>query len=185
VERETPLKPEFQLVLRDKSREIVVSQVDASLLRYIGETGSIAEAARILGISYRNAWGRITQLESSVKESLVKRQPGGSEGGVALTLAGERLLQTFRRTRKYIFGALDDRDNWENLAYRLSARNRLSAKVTEVKVGDIASEVKLVTTAKGTLTSLISNEAVRELRLKKGDEVEAVIKATEVMIAKR
>jgi len=181
-----PLKPEFQLVLRDKSREIVVSQVDASLLRYIGETGSIAEAARIIGISYRNAWGRITQLESSVKESLVKRQPGGSEGGVAkITPAGERLLQTFRRTRKYIFGALDDSDNWENLAYRVSARNRISARVTQVKVGDVASEVKLVTTAKGRLTSLISNDAVRELGLKEGDKVEAVIKATEVMIAKR
>jgi molybdate transport system regulatory protein len=181
-----PLKPEFQLVLRDKSREIVVSQIDASLLRQIEETGSIAEAARILGISYRNAWGRINQLESSIKESLVQRQPGGSEGGVAkITPAGEKLLANFRRTRKYIFGALDDRDNWENLAYKLSARNRLSARVTKVKAGDVASEVKLVTMGKGTLTSLISNDAVRELGLKEGDKVEAVIKATEVMIAKR
>jgi len=181
-----PLKPEFQLVLRDKSREIVVSQTDAELLRYIGETGSIAEAARIIGISYRNAWGRISQLESSVKESLVKRQPGGSEGGMAeITTAGERLLQTFRRTRKYIFGALDDRDNWENLAYRLSARNRISARVTKIRLGDVASEVKLVTTARGELTSLISNDAVRELGLKEGDKVEAVIKSTEVMIAKK
>src|SRR5208283_2774112 len=63
-----PLRAEFQLVLLDKSRKIVVAQIDAALLRNIGETGSIAEAARILGISYRNAWGRITKLESSVKE---------------------------------------------------------------------------------------------------------------------
>jgi molybdate transport system regulatory protein len=116
----------------------------------------------------------------------VKRQPGGREGGEAeLTPFAKALLGEFRRTRKYLFGALDDRDNWENLAYRLSARNRISARVTKVKAGDIASEVKLATTAKGTLTSLISNEAVRELGLKEGDEVEAVIKATEVMIAKR
>jgi molybdate transport system regulatory protein len=181
-----PLRPEFRLVLRDKSKEITVDQVDALLLRRIGESGSIADAARTVGISYRNAWGRITKLESSINQSLVKRQPGGKEGGTAeLTPFARELLGEFRRTRKYLFGALDDQDNWENLAYRLSARNRVRARVVEVKVGDIASEVKLVTTAKGTLTSLISNEAVRELGLKKGDEVEAVIKATEVMIAKR
>jgi len=174
------------LILRDKSREITIDQVDAMLLRRIGEAGSIAEAARTVGISYRNAWGRISRLESSVKESLVRRQPGGKEGGVAeLTHAGNELLTHFRRTRKYLFGALDDRDNWENLAYRLSARNRISARVTRVRGGDIASEVKLATISRGTLTSLISNEAVRELGLKEGDEVEAVIKATEVMIAKR
>lgn len=181
-----PLKPEFRLILRDKSREVTVDQVDAMLLRRIEETRSIAEAARAVGVSYRNAWGRITRLEASIHQSLVKRQPGGKEGGAAeLTPFADELLGEFRRTRKYLFGALDDRDNWENLAYRLSARNRIRARVVSVKVGDIASEVKLITTAKGTLTSLISNEAVRELGLKKGDEVEAVIKATEVMVAKR
>lgn len=180
------LKPEFRLILRDRSREVTVDQVDAMLLRHIGETRSIAEAARTVGVSYRSAWGRITKLEASVKQSLVKRQPGGKQGGVAeLTPFAKELVVEFRRTRKYLFGALDDRDNWENLAYRLSARNRIGARVTNVKVGDIASEVKLVTTEKGTLTSIISNEAVRELGLKEGDEVEVVIKATEVMIAKR
>lgn len=181
-----PLKPEFRLVLRDRSREITVDQVDAMLLRRVGESGSIADAARTVGVSYRNAWGRITKLEETINQSLVKRQPGGKEGGVAeLTPFAEELLGEFRRTRKYLFGALDDRDNWENLAYRLSARNRIRAKVSRLRVGDIASEVKLVTIAKGTLTSIISNDAIRELGLKEGDEVEAVIKATEVMIAKR
>jgi len=181
-----PLKPEFRLVLSDRSREITVDQVDAMLLRRIDETGSIAQAARSMGVSYRNAWGRITKLEAAISQSLVKRQPGGKEGGEAeLTPFAKGLLGEFRRTRKYLFGALDDRDNWENLAYRLSARNRIKAKVTHLRVGDIASEVKLVTTAKGTLTSIISNDAIRELGLKEGDEVEAVIKATEVMIAKK
>lgn len=181
-----PLKPEFRLVLHDRSREATVDQIDALLLRRIGETGSIAEAARSAGISYRNAWGRITKLEGSIKRSLVKRRPGGREGGTAeLTPFAKGLLGEFRRTRKYLFGVLDDRDNWENLAYRLSARNRIRARVTRLRTGDIASQVELVTTASGSLTSVISNEAIRELDLKEGDEVEAVIKATEVMIAKR
>ena len=181
-----PLKPEFRLVLRDRSKEVTIDQVDALLLRRIAETGSIADAARTAGISYRNAWGRVTKLEANIKQTLVKRQPGGKEGGAAeLTPFAEELLGEFRRTRKYLFGVLDDRDNWENLAYRLSARNRIKARVTRLRVGDIASQVELTTIAKGSLTSVISNEAIRELGLKEGDEVEAVIKATEVMIAKR
>lgn len=181
-----PLKPEFRLILRDKSGEITVDQVDAMLLRRIDETGSIADAARNMGISYRNAWGRIMKLEASIKQSLVKRRPGGKEGGAAeLTPYAKGLLAEFRRTRKYLFGALEDQDNWENVAYRLSARNRLRARVAHLKVGDVISEVKLVTAAKGNLTSIITNDAIKELGLKEGDEVEAVIKATEVMIAKR
>jgi len=181
-----PLKPEFRLVLRDESREITVDQVDAVLLRLVEETGSIAEAARVAKISYRNAWGRVSRLESSVGESLVDRTVGGKKGGRAeLTSTGRDLLREFRKTRRYLFGALEDSDNWENLAYRLSARNRIRARIKEVKAGDVASQVKLVTTEKGELTSIISNEAVRDLELKEGDEVEAVVKATEVMIAKK
>ena len=180
------MRPEFRLVLRDESREITVDQVDAMLLRRIEETGSIAEAARIVKVSYRNAWGRISRLESSLGKRLVHRRAGGKEGGRAeLTSAARDLLREFRKTRKYLFGALDDRDNWQNLAYRLSARNRIRARIKEVKVGEVASQVRLVTTEKGELTSIISNEAVRELELKEGDEVEAVVKATEVMIAKK
>jgi len=111
---------------------------------------------------------------------------GGKKGGRAeLTSTGRDLLREFRKTRRYLFGALEDSDNWENLAYRLSARNRIRARIKEVKAGDVASQVKLVTTEKGELTSIISNEAVRDLELKEGDEVEAVVKATEVMIAKK
>jgi len=49
----------------------------------------------------------------------------------------------------------------------------------------VTSEIKMRTLARGLLTSIISNEAVDELALKEDDKVEAIIKATEVIVGKR
>ncbi len=179
------LRPVPHLSLEDKKR-IVLEEVDALLLRRITETDSLTEAAKILGISYRNAWDRIKRMESSSGKKILETKVGGATGGGSrLTPDGMSLLKEFRRVRRYLFDALDDKDSAGNVGYRLSARNRIKARIKHLRVGDITSEVRLVTTGKGEITSIISNEAVRDLGLKEGDEVEAVIKATEVMIAKR
>jgi molybdate transport system regulatory protein len=44
--------------------------------------------------------------------------------------------------------------------------------------------VKIKVTEPAQVTALVSREAVEDLKIKVGDEVEAVVKATEVMIAK-
>jgi len=56
--------------------------------------------------------------------------------------------------------------------------------VREVKKGEVASKVKIEISAPMVITALISREAVEQLDIRVGDSVEAVIKATEVMIAK-
>jgi molybdopterin-binding protein len=61
------------------------------------------------------------------------------------------------------------------LKVKLSARNTLSGKVVELKMGQTTSHVKL---------DIGANEAVDELNLKVGDQAWAVIKASDVMIAK-
>jgi molybdopterin-binding protein len=68
---------------------------------------------------------------------------------------------------------------------KISARNRLKGKVKAVEKGDVTAKVKIEITTPTLVTALISREAVEELDIKVGDEVEAVIKATEVMIAKQ
>ena len=65
----------------------------------------------------------------------------------------------------------------------MSARNRLEAEVEDVKLGEVGAEIEVMVQP-GTLTALITREAADDLDLKEGDEVEAVIKATEVMISK-
>jgi len=66
----------------------------------------------------------------------------------------------------------------------ISARNKLEGVVTKIENGAVASTVKIEISKSVNLTSMITKEAVEELNLKEGDKVEAVIKATEIMISK-
>lgn len=66
---------------------------------------------------------------------------------------------------------------------RISARNSLKGKVTEVTKGATTAHVKI--DVGGTVvTASITNQAVDELGLKVGDEAYAVIKASDVMVGK-
>jgi molybdate transport system regulatory protein len=58
-------QPVFSLALEGDKRT-VLDQTDARLLRYTGETSSLSKAAKICGFSYRNAWGRVKQLEKTL-----------------------------------------------------------------------------------------------------------------------
>ena len=65
----------------------------------------------------------------------------------------------------------------------LSARNRLHGYVEEVRVDGLLAQVRL-RVGDQRLTAVITADAVRALALKRGDDAMAVIKSTEVMIAK-
>ena len=65
----------------------------------------------------------------------------------------------------------------------INVRNQFKGKVREIIRGDVVSEVD-VETPWGTVTSVITTRFVDELKLQPGSEVVALIKATEVSIAK-
>ena len=67
---------------------------------------------------------------------------------------------------------------------RISARNRLKGKVVSVEKEGLMAEVKVEISVPASVTSIITKDSAEELGLKVGDQVEAVIKSTEVMIAK-
>jgi molybdopterin-binding protein len=64
-----------------------------------------------------------------------------------------------------------------------SIRNQLAGKVQQIVRGPVVSEV-VVSTAAGTLASVITTRSVQDLKLKKGDAVFVMIKATEASIQK-
>jgi len=66
----------------------------------------------------------------------------------------------------------------------LSARNQLAGKVTLVRRGAVEAEVVIEVTGVQVLTGTISLASVDRLKLKEGDAVTAVIKATDVMVGK-
>ncbi|HEY7742236.1 MAG TPA: molybdopterin-binding protein [Burkholderiales bacterium] len=67
---------------------------------------------------------------------------------------------------------------------KLSARNVLKGKVTQVTKGQTTAHVKIEIAAGAIVTASITNEAVDELKLKAGDAAYAVIKASDVMVAR-
>lgn len=65
----------------------------------------------------------------------------------------------------------------------LSARNRLHGFIDEVRIDGLLAQVRL-RVGDQSLTAVITADAVRSLRLRRGDDALAVIKSTEVMIAR-
>lgn len=65
----------------------------------------------------------------------------------------------------------------------LSARNHLRGTIEEVQMGDVLAHVT-VRVGDAIIESVITRRSAEEMGLKKGDAVTAVVKATEVMIAK-
>jgi molybdopterin-binding protein len=65
----------------------------------------------------------------------------------------------------------------------LSARNRLSGHIEEVRVDGLLAQVQL-RVGDQRLTAVITADAVRALKLRRGDDAIAIVKSTEVMIAR-
>jgi molybdate transport system regulatory protein len=88
-----------KLWLEDDGK-LVFSDYRVRLLSLIDETGSLADAAQELGLSYRRAWGKVREIEENLGLKLVESAAGGSRGGGShLTTDGRRLVTTYTRFR--------------------------------------------------------------------------------------
>ena len=65
----------------------------------------------------------------------------------------------------------------------LSARNHLKGTIEEIQLGDVLAHVT-IRVGDSVIESVITRRSAEEMNLKVSDEVTAVVKATEVMIAK-
>lgn len=65
----------------------------------------------------------------------------------------------------------------------INTKNQFKGRIKEIVAGPVVSEVDVETPA-GVITSVITSRSLRDLDLKVGQEVLAVFKATEVLIAK-
>jgi len=155
------------------------------LLRKVEELGTLSDAARALGMSYRHAWGLIKRTEKLMGKPLLKTWKGGRGGGGAqLTETGLRLLKEFLRVKKTFSKASLDEYEWQNLFLKISARNRIRGEVISVEKDDVSAVVKMRVDTPCVITAFITREAVEDLGVKEGDRATAIIKATEVMISK-
>jgi molybdopterin-binding protein len=75
-----------------------------------------------------------------------------------------------------------DRLRGANVDHQMSARNRFSGVVREVRVEGLMAQVEMVVTEPAVLTAIVTADAVEELGIKPGNHVVAVIKSTSVMV---
>lgn len=70
----------------------------SDILAAIAETGSLAGAARILGMSYMRAWVLVQDMHKTFAQPLVILQRGGkTQGGATLTPAGEKAIALYHQ----------------------------------------------------------------------------------------
>jgi molybdate transport system regulatory protein len=93
--RAAALHPRLRVL---RGEEIALGPGKADLLEAIESAGTIAEAARRLGMSYNRAWTLLQTMNACFAEPLVEAARGGSgRGSAALTATGRRVLALYRR----------------------------------------------------------------------------------------
>jgi molybdopterin-binding protein len=75
-------------------------------------------------------------------------------------------------------------DEGSRFIVALSGRNRLHGHVDEIRMDGLLGQVRL-RIGDQVLTAVITADAIRELKLRRGDDALAIIKSTEVMIARQ
>lgn len=93
----------------ERDGKLVMSDYRLRLLELIGETGSLAQAAAVLGLSYRRAWGKVKELEANLGLPLVQSEVGGAGGGhTTLSPEAEQLIAAYARFTQRLGQALDE-----------------------------------------------------------------------------
>jgi molybdate transport system regulatory protein len=72
----------------------------------------------------------------------------------------------------------------EEMSMRLSARNQIAGRITAVQAGAVMAEVTIDIGGGNSLVAAITRGSVDSLALKVGDQVTAIIKATEIVVGK-
>jgi len=122
------------------------------------------DAAQLVGVSYPTLkqWiynGKIKSVKTAGGHHRIPRSEV------------ERLVGTYKRKSKGKPVGLD----------AISGRNKLFGKITEMRYDGLLAQVSIEIGGQ-TITSIITSDAARDLDLKKGVSVYALVKATEVMV---
>lgn len=161
------------------------------ILRLVGQSGSISQAARDAGVSYKAAWQAMDTLSNMAGAALVVRSVGGVGGGGArLTPAGEQLLDAAHQMdsarrdvlQRFSGGAAQA---LSGVGLRTSMRNHLPCRVTQLQApaaDDPMVRVILALSEGGEIASSITRESAELLALQPGLFLLALCKATALSI---
>lgn len=165
-----------------------------ALLAQIDGSGSITQAARTTGISYKAAWDAIDHMNNLAGEPLVERLSGGKGGGgTRLTARGRQLVanyqiiaqehQQFLRNLQRQAGSMaDDLLLLKGMSMKTSARNQFLGKVAAIRTGAVNDEVELEVADGLRLVAVVTHDSTESLGLAPGVTAFALIKASSVIV---
>jgi len=106
-ERLREIRPVFRLWFENE-KGYVFGRGAYNLLAKIQEKGSLSEATKSLGMSYRYAWGIIKRVEKRIGKTILKTHRGGRSGGggCELTDEGYDLMRKYERYRDAVSNTL-------------------------------------------------------------------------------
>lgn len=165
-----------------------------ALLEEVDRCGSINQAAKTVGISYKAAWERIENVNNLSPEPLMRRQVGGSGGGGSvLTEAGHAFIKRahalqreFTSFLNFFYFSPEEATNTlktlRRIEMKISARNVWLGNVAQIEKGAVNSVVTVALQGQDTIVSVITDNSVQRLELAIGSEVLAIVKAPSVML---
>lgn len=165
-----------------------------ALLAEIARVGSITQAAKAAGFSYKGAWNAIDDMSNQTGEPLLERSAGGKGGGsTRLTPRGEQLVRNFalifreharfvERLNRQAQGLVEDYALMESIAMKTSARNQFAGTVRQVRAGAINDEIALEVIGGLRIVATVTRESRNELGLEVGAKAFALVKASSILL---
>jgi molybdate transport system regulatory protein len=150
------------------------------VLRAVQQVGSISEAARACGLSYKAAWQAVETLSNLAGVTVIEKVVGGSGGGGAeLTKEGLALAKISRKGQPSGLSLA----GVSGLGLKTSMRNHLPCTVVGIKRSQGVARVFLALAGGRVLVARITYESLQLLGLRTGMRVVALCKATAVVVA--
>jgi molybdate transport system regulatory protein len=166
-----------------------------ALLRAVADEGSITQAARAVGMSYKGAWMAIDAMNQAAGAPLVERATGGRGGGsTVLTDHGRRVLERYEQVASahtHFVGLLDaaamdldqDFSLLKVLNVKTSARNQWVGTVAAIRAGAVNDGLEIALPGGARLSATVTRESTDTLGLRLQQTVIAMVKASAVVLA--
>lgn len=183
------LSPDILLTL-NINQQLFTDPKRIDLLRAIEQSGSLSQAAKQIGISYKTAWDAINEINQlAPKPFLITATGGKNGGGTKLSAYAVRFIQLYdllTQLQYKAFNILND-DNiplddilkiTAKLSLQTSARNQIYGSVSSIEATHIAGLVKVKLNDNQTeLKAYITQQSIERLKLNIDKTVLLLIKA--------
>lgn len=160
-----------------------------ALLQALHDTGSINKAARTAGLSYKGAWLMLESAGNLALEPLWHTERGGTTlapAALALLDAWRALQDAHRAFLRAQEEQLAQLPALQGLLRRMSmkttARNQFAGIVRALQLGPVSATVTIALKSGDDIVATMTADAAKRLKLKKGKEALALVKASAVVL---